>query len=94
MDTQNVVAALIRQNQRFNDIVRNIDHGIWWGSDPAAKLDFDALLAQSEHIRIALDEIVRLSRRITDGEHARATEPNSSVAARSDRDRSEDPGRA
>ena len=64
MNSQNAIDALALQNRRFNDILRNIDGGIWWRSDLTAKIDNAAILTQAEHIRIALDEIARLAKRI------------------------------
>ena len=64
MTSQNAIDALALQNQRFNDLIRQIDGGIWWSSDAAAKFDASAIFAQVEHIRIALDEIARLAKQI------------------------------
>jgi hypothetical protein len=62
--SQDAIDALALQNQRFNDLIRQIDGGIWWSSDAAAKLDAAAIFAQVDHIRIALDEITRLAKQI------------------------------
>ncbi|SEP09720.1 hypothetical protein SAMN02799625_04662 [Methylobacterium sp. UNC300MFChir4.1] len=61
MTSQDAIDALALQNQRFNDLIRLVDDGIWWSSDAAAKLDAAAIFAQVDHIRIALDEITRLA---------------------------------
>ena len=62
MNARNAIDALAIQNQRLTDLLRNIDGGIWWGSNPAAKIDADAISVQADQIRIALDEVSRLAR--------------------------------
>ena len=64
MTGQNAIDALALQNQRFNDLIRQIDGGIWWTSGAAAKIDAVAIFAQADHIRLALDEIARLAKQI------------------------------
>ncbi len=74
MNDQGVIDALALQNQRFNDLIRQIDGGIWWSADAAANLDASAILAQVDHIRIALDEIHRLAKQIAFRPHSMATD--------------------
>lgn len=64
MINQNVIDALSVENQRFTDLMRSFDGGIWWNSDSVSQIDAEAILAQAAHIRIALDEIARLAKKI------------------------------
>ncbi len=64
MINQNVIDALSVENQRFTDLMRSFDGGIWWKSDSVSQIDAEAILAQAAHIRIALDEIARLAKKI------------------------------
>lgn len=65
MDSQKVIADLTIENKRFTEIIRHFDGGIWWPSNATAQIDVDAIHAQTQHIRIALDEIARLATKIT-----------------------------
>lgn len=64
MNSQNAIDALALQNQRFNDMLRDIDGGLWWASDAPAKLNADKIFAQADCIRIALDEVGRLVKKV------------------------------
>lgn len=64
MDTKKVISDLTIENRRLTEIIRHFDGGIWWASDTKTQINVDAIHAQTEHIRIALDEISRLARRV------------------------------
>ncbi len=64
MTNQNAIDALTLENQRFTDILRSFDGGIWWKSNSTSQIDIEAIHAQAAHIRIALDEITRLAKKI------------------------------
>ncbi|GJD44881.1 hypothetical protein AFCDBAGC_2750 [Methylobacterium cerastii] len=64
MNSRNAIEALTLQNQRLTGMLRGIDNGLWWATDPAAKLDADKILVQAEIIRAALDETSVIAARI------------------------------
>lgn len=64
MIKKNAIDALLLENQRFTDLMRSFDGGIWWTSDASSQVDVEAIFAQAAHIRIALDEIARLAKKV------------------------------
>lgn len=65
MTSQDAIDALVLESQRLTDLLRSFDGGIWWSSDARDQIDVEAISAQAAHIRIALDEIARLAKKIT-----------------------------
>lgn len=66
MTIQDAIDGLAAESQRFTEIVRGFDGGIWWSSDETSKIDVEAIQAQVTHIRIALDEIARLAKKMAE----------------------------
>ncbi len=60
MICQTAIEEMGVQNARLTTMIRNIDGGIWWGSDAEAKVEAGKILAETTRIGDALDTIERL----------------------------------
>ncbi|MHB2208237.1 hypothetical protein [Methylobacterium sp. CM6257] len=64
MTNQDAIDALALQQQRFTDLMRSIDGGIWWSSHSNKKLNVDEIKYHADMIGNSLDKVTSLLRKI------------------------------
>lgn len=65
MNNQDAIDSLALQHQRFTDMLRAIDGGIWWSPQSSASLNIDRIKDQAAVIGGALDALTSLMKTVT-----------------------------
>lgn len=64
MNNQDAIDSLALQHQRFTDMMRSIDGGIWWSPQSSASLNIEGIKDQAAVIGGALDALTFLMKKV------------------------------